>query len=99
MGQVLSAGQNLICRMNPEFRRQQWSADHQIGSNRQESPSGRIGVRRSGQTVPPPQKTLRDIVAVLHDNLWPLGGLAAQLVEQPRKFSGLVQGSSTSVDG
>jgi hypothetical protein len=44
-------------------------------------------------------KTLRDIVGVLHDNLRPLGGLVAQLVEQPRKFSGLVQGSSTSIDG
>jgi hypothetical protein len=30
----------------------------------------------------PTAKTLRDIVAVLHDNLWPLGGLVAQLVEQ-----------------
>jgi hypothetical protein len=27
------------------------SADHQIGSNRQKSPSGRIGVRRSGDGV------------------------------------------------
>ena len=41
----------------------------------------------------PPQKTLRDIVTVLHDNLRPLGGLVAQLVEQC-PFKALVQGSS-----
>jgi hypothetical protein len=38
-------------------------------------------------------KTLRDSVTVLHDNLRPLGGLVAQLVEQC-PFKALVQGSS-----
>src|ERR1039457_7050618 len=38
-------------------------------------------------------KTLRDSVTVLHDNLWHLGGLVAQLVEQC-PFKALVQGSS-----
>ena len=50
-------------------------------------------LRRSGQTIPAPQKTLRDILAVLHDNLRPLGGLVAQLVEQC-PFKALVVGSS-----
>jgi hypothetical protein len=43
---------------------------------------GLRGAMLRAPAKPSPQKTLRDILAVLHDNLWPLGGLVAQLVEQ-----------------